>query len=64
MIIDIEKLKEDILQEYLGAHFIGGFGSPLIESFNLDKYSPEELIKIAEKLGINIYNYEIKGKGR
>ncbi len=64
MIIDIERLKEDIKQEYLGAYFIGGYGASLIESFNIDKASPEKIIEIANKLGINIYDYEIKRKGR
>ena len=60
MTIDIERLKQDIKQEYLGAYFVGGFGAALIDSINIDRASPEEIVEIALKLGINIYNYEVE----
>ena len=59
MTIDIEKLREDLKQECYGAFFVGGFGGALMESFDLEKASPEELVEIAEKKGIDLRNYQV-----
>ena len=58
MKIDIEKLREDMKQDDYGAFFVGGYGAALIESFDVDKASPEELIKMAEDKGINLRRYD------
>ena len=58
MIIDIEELREDLKQECYGAFFGGGFGGALMESFDIDRASPEELVKIAQRNGLNLSNYE------
>ena len=57
--IDIESLGNDLKNESLGAFYGGGFGGALIESFQIDKASPEELIRIANKMHINIEDYII-----
>ena len=59
MTIDIEKLREDLKQECYGAFFVGGFGGALMESFDLEKASPERLVEIAEKKGIDLRNYQV-----
>ena len=59
MTIDIEKLREDLKQECYGAFFVGGFGGALMESFDFEKASPEELVEIAEKKGIELKKYEV-----
>lgn len=59
MEIDIERLREDLKNEYLGAFYGGGFGGALIESFNIDKASAEELIQIAQRMNIDLNNYII-----
>ncbi len=59
MTIDIEALREDLKQECYGAFFGGGFGGALIESFDLERASPEELIEVAEKKGIDLRDYQI-----
>lgn len=48
MKIDIERLREDIKQDCYGAYFGGGFGGALMESFDVEKASPEEVIEIAK----------------
>ena len=59
MKIDIEKLREDMKQDCYGAYFGGGFGGALVESFDVEKASPEKLIEIAKnKRGINLSDYE------
>ncbi len=58
MTIDVEKLREDLKQECYGAFFGGGLGGALIESFDIGRASPEELVKIAEDKGIDLGKYE------
>ena len=58
MTIDIDKLREDLKQECYGAYFGGGFGGALIESFDIKKASPEELIEIAQRNGFDLSDYE------
>ena len=60
MIIDIEKLRQDLKQECYGAFFGGGFGGALMESFDVEKVSPEELVEMAQKNGLDLRKYEIR----
>lgn len=59
MEIDIERLREALKNECLGAFYGGGFGGALIESFNINKASTEELIQIAQRMNIDLNNYII-----
>ena len=59
MIINIEKLKEDLKNELLGAFYGGHFGGPLIESFQIDNMDEEQLIKLALRYGKNLEDYQI-----
>ncbi len=59
MTIDIEELREDLKQECYGAFFGGGFGGALVESFDLEKASPKELVEIAEKKGVELRDYQV-----
>ena len=59
MNIDIEELREDMKQECYGAFFGGGFGGALIESFDIDDASPEELVRMAQDQGIDLSRYEV-----
>lgn len=56
--IDIEDLRKDLKQECYGAFFAGGFGGALMESFDIERASPQELIEIAEEKGIDLEKYE------
>ena len=60
MTIDIEKLREDLKQECYGAFFGGGFGGALMESFDVEKASPEKLVKMAQENGLDLRKYEIR----
>lgn len=57
--IDIDRLRSDMHDECMGAFFGGGFGGALIESFDVDNASPEELVQMAQRQGINLYNYQV-----
>ncbi|HHT94340.1 MAG TPA: hypothetical protein P5064_06935 [Clostridia bacterium] len=55
--LDIEKLREALKAEAQGAYFVGGYGGALVESFDIDDASPEELISIATRYGIDSEDY-------
>ena len=60
MIIDVDKLREDMRNEDLGAFFVGGFGGALVEAIDIEKASDEELVDMALKQGIDLRKYEIE----
>ena len=55
--IDIERLKEDMSEESLGAFFGGGFGGALIEAIDIQHASDDELIEMARGQGIDLNEY-------
>lgn len=60
IMIDVEKLRKDMSDDCLSAYFGGGFGGALIESFDADRASPEKLVEMAQRKGINLRKYEIQ----
>ena len=58
--IDVDKLRDDMRDECLGAYFGGGFGAALIESCDVDSASLEELVEMAQNQGIDLKHYVIK----
>lgn len=60
MTIDIEELREDLKQECYGAFFGGGFGGALMESFDVERATPEELIKKAQDYRLDLRKYEVE----
>ena len=59
IIIDIERLREDLRSEDLGAYFGGGFGGALMEAFDIDNATPEELLQIAQDNGVDLRRYVV-----
>ena len=59
MIIDIERLRQDLEDECYGAFFGDGFGGALMESCEIEDASPEELIQIARRNNVDLEQYEI-----
>ena len=57
MIVNIEKLRYELKQDCYGAYFGGGFGGALMESFDIENASPQELIEIARDKGIDLNEY-------
>ena len=57
---DIERLREDLRSEDLGAYWGGGFGGALMEAFDLDRATPEELVQIAQDRGIDLRRYVVE----
>ena len=57
--IDVEKLRNDMKKECYGAYFGGGFGGALMESFDIDRATPEKLLEKAKREGIDLRKYKI-----
>lgn len=57
--IDVEKLRDDMRGDCLGAYFGGGFGAALVESFDVENANPDELVKMAQNKGIDLRKYRI-----
>ena len=57
--IDVDRLRDDMRDECLGAYFGGGFGAALIESFDVDRATPQELVEMAQNQGINLKKYQV-----
>ena len=55
--IDIEELRRDLINDSRGAFYGGGFGGAMYESFEIERATPEELIRIAQRKGINLLQY-------
>ena len=56
--IDVDRLREDMENESLGAYFGGGYGGALIESFDIRDASEEELIEMARIKRIDLDKYQ------
>ena len=57
--IDVDRLRDDMRDECLGAYFGGGFGVALIESFDVDRATPEKLVEMAQNQGIDLRKYQV-----
>ncbi len=57
--IDVDALREDMINDCLGAFFIGGFGGGLINASDIEEASDEELVIIAKREGINLLKYRV-----
>lgn len=59
MIIDVDKLRKDMLDECYGAFFVADFGGAIVESAEIERASDEELVEIAQRQGIDLRKYEV-----
>lgn len=62
--IDINKLKQDLKNYYEAAYFTLGYGAALMDSFDLDNLSDEEIINKAIDNSINLENYIINNSNK
>ena len=59
MIIDVDELRNDLINESMGAFFGGGFGGALVEGMDIRSASDEEVVNIALRKGIDLSQYEV-----
>ena len=57
--IDINKLKQDLKDYYEAAYFTLGYGAALMDSFDLDNLSDEEIINKAAENDVDLEQYII-----
>jgi hypothetical protein len=60
IIIDVDKLRYDMLQQCYGAFFGGGYGGAIVKSSDIKRASAEELVNMALKQGVDIRKYAVK----
>lgn len=56
--IDIEALRRDLMDNY-GTAMTNGFPMAVIDLSNIEHAGPEELIRVAEKEGIDLRRYAV-----
>jgi len=57
MDIDFERLRIDLINYFESAHFAGGIGFAILEADRARYAREEELIRLAEFIGIDLNNY-------
>ena len=62
--IDINKLKQDLKNYYEAAYFTLGYGAALMDSFDLDNLSDEEIISKATENGVDLEQYIINNSNK
>lgn len=58
MTIDVDKLR-DALMDYYGSAMTSGFPMAVIELGDVESASPQELVEMAQRLGMNLRRFEI-----
>ena len=62
--IDINKLKQDLKDYYEAAYFTLGYGAALMDSFDNDNLSDEEIINKAAENGVDLEQYTINNSNK
>ena len=62
--IDINKLKQDLKDYYEAAYFTLGYEAALMDSFDLDNLSDEEIISKAAENGVDLEQYIINNSNK
>ena len=57
--IDVESLRRDLLADSYGAFYGGGFGGAMMDSFEIERATPQQLADIAQRKGIDVRQYII-----
>lgn len=64
MDIDFERLRIDLINYFESAHFAGGIGFAILEADRARYATEEELIRLAQFVGLDLTNYENMVKSR
>ncbi|MCI6931589.1 MAG: hypothetical protein MR765_00390 [Tenericutes bacterium] len=62
--IDINKLKQDLKDYYEAAYFTLGYGAVLMDSFDLNNLSDEEIISKAAENSVDLEQYIINNSNK
>ena len=58
MTIDIEALRDAVKRECYAAYFGGGIGPAIMDSFDADRATPQQLIDMAKRWGIDLRKFQ------
>ena len=59
MTIDVDALR-DYLLDYCGTAMFSGFGAALLDVAEVESASAYELIRIAERFGVDVSRFEVR----
>lgn len=62
--IDIERLRNDLINYFEGAYFVGGFGAALIDVSEVERASDYQVVQTAINNNFDLNNYIKKTKLR
>lgn len=60
MTINLDALRDALERECCGAFYCGGFGGAMVQATEVKEASPEELIALAEEMGLDLSRFEIQ----
>ena len=60
MVIDINKLRKDLLDDCMAAYFGAGIGTAVIDAVDIERAAPETLVNLALRQGIDLRKYEVR----
>ena len=55
--IDVEALRQELLMDAEAAFYGGGYGGAMMEAFEIERATPQELVAIAERAGVDVRKY-------
>ena len=58
MMIDIEALRKAVKRECCAAYFGGGIGPAIIDSFDADRATPQQLIDMARRWDVDLRTFQ------
>lgn len=64
MDVDFERLRIDLINYFESAHFAGGIGFAILEADRARYATEDELIRLAQFVGLDLTNYKNIGKSR
>jgi hypothetical protein len=57
--VDIDRLRQDMLNDCYGAFYGGGYGGAMYSSFEIERAGGQELVDLAQRLGYSLLDYII-----
>ena len=57
--IDIDRLRNELMNENLAGNFGVGLGGMLIEAMDIQRMSPEDLVQLAQNQSIDLRIYQV-----
>ena len=56
--MDFDALRRDLIEEDYAAYYSAGFGGALVDAFDIERMTNEELLLLAKQRGVDIRKYQ------